>query len=234
MSSNRKAVKVFLVCAVCCLMAANVFGFRKQLFYASFEDSYQSIYELRVPTFVCSNQSFTSELVVNGSPGTLVSGVAGKALPFSGTQYLQVPDNSCLDLDSGDFYISFWVKTTSSKGNNTIIDKRNSSGRGYHVTLYNGRPLLRLSDSVGGGYNYYNSSGVTVNDGNWHFVYIYVDVNGNWSSKIYVDGAVTYTFNPTRHSGSLANTSPLYIGKHSTSSSNGFVGTLDELRFVSQ
>ena len=71
MSSNKRTIKLIMAIAVCCMLAGNVFALRHQVLYSSFEHSFQADYELRVPIFTCTSQSFSSELVVNQSPGGL-------------------------------------------------------------------------------------------------------------------------------------------------------------------
>lgn len=138
-----------------------------------------------------------------------------------------MPDSDWLDLGTDDFAITFWVKTTSTKAYNTIIDKRKSQAfPGYHVVLYQGRPLLHLCDPSGW-LNY--GADAKVNDGKWHYVAFYVERNNPTGGKIYVDGLCVHTFNPTTRAGSLSNEVPLLIGKHVDWSYAYFEGTLDEL-----
>ena len=155
------------------------------------------------------------------------AGKVGKALSFNGNRYITVPNKSSLNFGKDDFAITFWVKTKATKTNNTIIDKRESFLLpGYHVTLYNGRPLLHMCDASGWS-NYFG--GPPINDGKWHYVAIYVERNNPTGGKIYVDGQCAHTFNPIGRNGSLNNSVPLLIGKHADSSPKNFEGTLDEL-----
>lgn len=228
---RNTAIKLMMVMCLCVVLAANVMAYRRQVMYSSFEYAPQTYGTLRFPIFTGTSQTFSNPLVVNATTANQVDAITGEGFYATGSQYVQVPDNSAYDLDSGDFAISFWVKTTSTKTFNTILDKRNSSGCGWHVVLYRGWPLMRIDDTSAGGYNYYSSSSsASVNDGQWHFVYIYVDTGGYYDSKIYVDGNPVLTFDPTRHTGSIANSDDLYIGKHRFSSSYGFVGTMDEIK----
>jgi hypothetical protein len=160
-----------------------------------------------------------------------VIGKVGYALLFNGSRCVEVPHNSMLDLGTGDFAITCWVKTKATKRYNTIIEKRKSSQLpGYHVTLYKGTPLLHLRDAPGqyGWRNYFGST--PVNDGKWHYVAIYVDRDNTGGGKIYVDEMCVHTFDPTSRNGSLDNTEPLLIGKHIEWDHAHFEGALDELR----
>ncbi|MCP5101855.1 MAG: LamG domain-containing protein [bacterium] len=170
-----------------------------------------------------------------GDP-VLVEGKVGNAFEFGGNGYIYIPGwlDPTLNFGYDDFAITFWVKTTSHKTINTISDKRSTSGIGYHVALYNGRPLLQMGDTDYGYFNYCPSSstnGAHVNDGLWHKVAIYVDRDNTAGGKMYVDGLCVLTFNPTRHTGTITSYGPpLLIGKHKDSSAYDFVGTLDEYR----
>lgn len=165
---------------------------------------------------------------------TTAAGKVGKALTFDGKMYITVPNNNWLEIGTDDFAITFWVKTTSTKTYNTIIDKRKAQAYpGYHVVLYNGRPLLQMCQAPGGASNWLNYCGGTnctaVNDGKWHYVAFYVERNNTTGGKLYVDGLCVCTFNPTTRAGSLSNGVPLLIGKHVDWSHAYFEGTLDEL-----
>lgn len=160
-----------------------------------------------------------------------VTGKIGYGMRFTGDDYIRISDGDpTLDFGWDDFKITFWVKTTSTKINNTICDKRDSQGIGYHVTLYAGRPLLQICDSGLGMRNYWNSSSTAINDGNWHYVSIQVDRDNSTGGRIYVDYVLVKTFNPDVHTGSLNNSADFYMGKHKDYASYNFDGTLDEYR----
>ncbi|HEX3048768.1 MAG TPA: LamG-like jellyroll fold domain-containing protein, partial [Bacillota bacterium] len=161
---------------------------------------------------------------------TFVEGVHQAAFYFSGSDYLQIPNSPSLNFGTGDYSISGWVKTTSTKTINTIIDKRTpGSSPGYHVALYNGTLLLQIGDSSGY-YNFYDSNYTTVlNDGALHSFVITVDQYYTLDVKFYIDGALKKSFSISSCRGSSSNTAPLYIARHSSSTASYFVGMLDEI-----
>lgn len=145
---------------------------------------------------------------------------------------VRVDNRSSIDFDTGDFSICFWAKTTSPKINNTVLDKRDARGIGYHVTFYEGVPLLQMCDTDYGMFNYWPSPSLTtarVNDGEWHYVAFRVDRDDVDGGKIYVDGICVLTFDARRHSGSLSNSEPLYIGRHKDNHYFCYEGIIDEL-----
>lgn len=226
MKLKEKCILLFTVFSVCCLMAAE--GFAAVSIHVPFESNPPTL------TTVYTGAPFTPAaypvvygISVPGVPGN------GLALHFNGNGSIKVPNSAALNFGSGDFAVTFWVKTKSKKTNNTVTDKRvNGTRPGYHVTIYRGHPLLRMQ-STAGGMNYWNSSpgSKTVNDGEWHHVAIYVDRDQKDGGKIYIDGLLDYTFNPTKHMGkSLDNKAPLLIAGHALNPRGfSFVGKLDEL-----
>jgi hypothetical protein len=163
-----------------------------------------------------------------------VEGVHQYGINFTGSNYVEIPNSSSLNFGTGDYSISGWVKTTSTKTINTIIDKRVSGNcPGYHVALYKGTLLFQVGDSTSGG-NFYDSSySKLLNDGALHFFVITVDQYYTLDIKFYIDGVFHKSFSTSSYRGSSSNNAPLYIGKHSSDSNSNFVGVLDEIALYS-
>jgi hypothetical protein len=155
----------------------------------------------------------------NGSKGSLLFNGQGGAIVHNGLP---------IDISYENFYIGVYVKTTSTKTNNTILDKRTIYNVGYHLTLYAGKVLFQIADHHYD--NYYNPSSPNVNDGNWHKIEVIVYRNSQTGGILALDDHVIHTFNPTSHTGSLSNAEDLLVGEHAFSSRNNFVGSIDELR----
>lgn len=157
------------------------------------------------------------------------SSMIGRALHCDGLTHINVPNNQAIDFGrSSPFSLSFWVKTGSTQGNNTVLDKRTGSG-GYHVTLYNGYLLFQLNDGSNY-YNYWDTTGTpSLNDNQWHHVVITVERNRSNGIKFYVDGVLSSTFNSGNVTGSISNSSSLLIGGHSETGGFRFNGELDEV-----
>lgn len=158
---------------------------------------------------------------------------------FDGQNCAKISNSSNLNFGTGDFSVSCWFKSTSTTGIKSILDKRilgkitdnGYSPLGYHLCLYYGTSLvIQLADSTSGWYNYQcKPSGITLNDGKWHFVSVTVDRDNPQGICFYVDGALKGTFNPTNRMGSLDNTADLLVGGHALDSGNNFNGSLDEV-----
>jgi len=179
-----------------------------------------------------------------------VPGRVAAALQFNGTtQYVAVPDAPELDLGTGDLTIDAWVRTTGT-GVQSIVDKRSSAAQGYAFFLFDGRLGLQLGDrnvsaicssssTAASCTNFIAAPTSTlVNDGNWHLVAATVDRDFAQGGKLYVDGVVVLTFDPTIRPLGLDNTADLHIGRrHITDAAAAelfFSGLLDEVEIAAR
>lgn len=157
------------------------------------------------------------------------------ALNFNGTSALVSvadPANSSLDLGTGDFSISAWVKTSVSGITQTIVGKRSgSAGIGYDLRINTtGNLSLYLRDSDDAAQAVYTSTASGLTDGNWHNVAVTATRSG--TAVFYIDGAASGSSNITGRSASLDNSYNFYIG---ASQSNGyFNGIIDDVRVYSR
>ncbi|HEX3046170.1 MAG TPA: LamG-like jellyroll fold domain-containing protein [Bacillota bacterium] len=165
-------------------------------------------------------------------PYVYVPGVHRYGIKFNGFNYVQVPDSPSLNFGAGDFSISGWVTTTSTKTLNTIIDKRQTAnGPGYLVALNNGSLLCQIGGSSGNESFIDMSIRPLLNDGALHSFAITVNHYPQFEVRFYIDGVLKRAFIPTSNLGSSSNTAPLYIGKNIMDSSANFVGLIDEIIF---
>ena len=88
--------------------------------------------------------------------------------------------------------------------------------------------MLQIGDSTNSWANYTSSAIPTINDGDWHHVAVTVDRNNSSGGRMYVDGELVYTFNPTGRQGNTNNSVALEIGR-TTGGGNYLDGTLDEV-----
>ena len=182
--------------------------------------------------------------IIDLNDGTLQNGATfatgfvtsgnGQAFSFDGNgDFVSVPDNNSLDLGTGDFSIDAWIKTNSTRGVNTIMDKRvdnrstEGSIKGYHFFLAFSSGLLGVHMADGGFTNFISSA--SVNDGAFHHVAVAIDRDSPTGGKLYVDGTAVLTFNPTSRPGSLDNNADFLIGGHISIPEFVFDGEIDEL-----
>lgn len=160
-----------------------------------------------------------------------------KGVDFDGNTWLTVPDMDNIDIDANSdwFRVTFHFKSdASNKAINTILDKRDENGIGYHVCLYYGRPLIQIGTENGFDNYWPGFEGTNYSDNEWHRVYIQVDRANPDNSYMWVDNphhdAVVCRFDATKHKNlDLSNNSDLYIGKHKNLQSSNFEGSLEHL-----
>lgn len=175
-----------------------------------------------------------------GGPAVVAQGYVGPARRFDGAgQHVQVPHASdgSLDFGTGDLSIDAWVRLDADAvGVHTLLDKRSfAPTRGFALFAIGGNLALQLADgsapgntcgpdpSVSPCTNY--NSGLAIADGEWHFVAVSVDRDGEGTFR--VDGQSS-TFSAAARSGSLDNDAPLYIGRHAQGGAM-WKGDLDEV-----
>jgi hypothetical protein len=122
-----------------------------------------------------------------------------------------------------DFSIEAWIKPSASPGNfqgiTTVISKRVAPDTitqlGYELYLRNGALSFQLADRLAP-YSWHNfeSAGPNLEDGRFHHVAVTVERLSPAGGKLYVDGKVVLTFDPTVCPGDLSNDGPLRIGNH--------------------
>jgi uncharacterized repeat protein (TIGR01451 family)/fimbrial isopeptide formation D2 family protein len=167
--------------------------------------------------------------------------VAG-SLCFDGVNdRVEVPDEAELDVDAGDFTIDTWVRTTSTSGVITLVDKRDFApfARGYTFFLVNGQLFLQMATGIGSSFcsnspsdgctNFGSAGSPSIADGLWHHVAVTVDRDDTQGGVFYIDGSpVPGTFNPTLRPQSLGNGANGRIAMHAQAGSF-LKGCLDEL-----
>ena len=129
---------------------------------------------------------------------------------------ITVPNHPSLNFGTGNFTIDSWVKTTDSLRHFIIAQK----GYGYltYTGLYIIGYFLEISDGklifgMGDGINIIAGKDTTVKiaDGEWHLVAVTVDRTSSTGGKLFVDGNVVLTFDPTTVPNSISNNEDLIL-----------------------
>jgi hypothetical protein len=133
-----------------------------------------------------------------------------------------------LDMETNNFIIEVYLKTTESHINSTIVSKYGSGTNGYRLGIdAGGNPFLEI---ISGGTAEIGQSGSTpVNDGQWH--HILAEVTRTSGINIYIDGTLsngTATGSMPAENVSLENSADFLIGKDVDG--NYFNGTIDFVR----
>lgn len=179
------------------------------------------------------NTAFNQVSTYNGTytnGPSMVPGQVVHARDFDGSNdYVRVVDHGSVDFHTYDFSIDAWVRTTDTNG--AIVSKRQITGGnyvGYLFMVNGGRLLLQIGDTTNSWRNYTSSAMPRIDDGQWHFVAVTVDRNSTTGGRMYVDGNLVYTFNPTGRQGSISNASELNIGRDTLGGSY-LDGEIDEV-----
>lgn len=173
-----------------------------------------------------------------GGPVVVPGQYVANSLNFNGVnQYVAVPDYPGIDIGTNALSIDTWVKRPHGAPDSppsAILDKQDPlSGIGYGLFLNSGNLTLQLADSFGL-LQAVDTVGSVPADGQWHFVAVTVNRASSTGGCFYVDGALTSTFNPSATQGSLANTSPLYVGASPAGGGVPWTGGLDEVEVFSR
>ena len=133
-----------------------------------------------------------------------VSNFVPRSITFTNTSaFLSLADDDALDVDAGDFSLSFWARLDSS-GTEPVLTKL--SGTGYRLKFVGGELILTMQDPSGSA-DFTLATGL--NDSKWHVYTVTVDRNGNVIA--YVDN-VAQTGVTASAAGSLANSGQFQIG----------------------
>ena len=134
-----------------------------------------------------------------------VSNFVPRSITFTNTSaYLSLADNNALDVDAGDFSLSFWARLDSS-GTEPVLTKL--SGTGYRLKFVSGSLILTMQDS-GGSADFTLATGLA--DNKWHVYVVTVDRSGN--AIAYVDNVAQTAVGVSGTASTLANSGQLQIG----------------------
>jgi hypothetical protein len=171
--------------------------------------------------------------VKNGAEYLTNGGIDGNgAYKFDGSNdYLVVsdPSNGSLELGTGDFTVSFWVKWLQFPSVSTEIFEKSGSVHFWDIMYSNhfgdGNISMEAGDKSGGErFNVFTTSSPFTELNKWYNVVITKNSNG---LKFVVNGVKqTTTVSTTKYSTNLNVSAPLYIGK----GSRGYINAvLDEI-----
>ena len=158
------------------------------------------------------------------SPGiTYIEAKTGEGFYFNGgANQILVASSPDLNFGPGqDFSIETWIEPSSPPPQMTddilpIVDKRDTPSNfrchGYVLCLFHGRVSFRMSDDINGNGGEWDAEGPDLFDGKFHQVAVTVVRNSTDGGKLYVDGQLVSTFDPTQESGDLSTRQPLNIG----------------------
>jgi len=165
-----------------------------------------------------------------GNNGTITgatwtnAGKFNKALSFDGSSsYVNCGNNSSLNMGTGSFTHSAWIKAPEGNTNRNIIDK------GLGTTAYGFRLGTdgKVSVDIRGGGAIGTASTIRVDDNSWHYVSVVLDQSSDLV-KIYIDGVLNNTGDASAI-GDTDNSNNFFIGADNANQYY-FDGTIDEVK----
>lgn len=168
---------------------------------------------------------------------SFVTGKVDRAFSLNGLQSrMQLSNSPSLNFGSNaDFSIEMWIRAAANGSNTMTLFEKRTEGTtawvGYSLFLSQGRLAFALGNSPQNVTNVsgFVSSGSDLRDAMFHHVAVTLDRDATNGGKLYVDGQVVLTFDPSKRNGSLSNTLPAFIGSPFSTVSNAFfAGLIDE------
>jgi protocatechuate 3,4-dioxygenase beta subunit len=141
------------------------------------------------------------------------AGKVNQAFNVNNFGYITVQDNSSLNFGKENFSIDAWVKTTDITNTFSIVHKVYVSSSfnitGYSFSLSQGK--LRFIMGDGSTLVDKLETTIQIGDGLWHLVAVTIDRKNVTGGKMYIDGNLVLTFDPTSVSNSITNNSRMEI-----------------------
>ncbi|MCL4549721.1 MAG: SpaA isopeptide-forming pilin-related protein [Bacteroidetes bacterium] len=141
------------------------------------------------------------------------AGKVNQAFNVNNFGYITVEDNSSLNFGKENFSIDGWVKTTDITNTFSIVYKTYVSSSfditGYSLSLSQGK--LRFIMGDGSTLIDKLETTIQIGDGLWHLVAVTIDRKNVTGGKMYIDGNLVLTFDPTSVSNSITNNSQMKI-----------------------
>ena len=159
-----------------------------------------------------TNTSWTSDRFNNSN----------SALVFDGSAYVSLNNPQNLLADLSKFTISAWIKTTANSYQGRIVTLHYGSSGGSSISIMERSGKF---DFYLRGENSYYSTGVSINNNQWHLVVLSYDGS---TYKAFVDGSLVYSVASANYStlGSYNRN----IGTFDGSSTYNFNGNIDEVQ----
>ncbi len=163
----------------------------------------------------------------------LVNGQVGKAIQLDGReQFAEIPAGTAgVDVGDGDFTVELWVRIGNNKSIQNIVDKRDTSAKGFLIYTTRGRPGFQVTGET--------PIDAIVKDSlfadlKWHHFAGVVKRLPPQPIKVYIDGKLVGHSARNAPLQNLSHKVPMWIGRHHK---NDFVdreniffkGAVDEL-----
>jgi archaellum component FlaF (FlaF/FlaG flagellin family) len=127
--------------------------------------------------------SYGNNGTAGGGPTYNVDGKIAGAMGFDGSNdYVNCgdPADESLDFGTGDFTLECWVKTAEDEDSNILskLNDSDSNGEGYALAIDGAGGVMNAS-LYDGSQHYLDPSSISINDGEWHYLGVTFDRDGN-------------------------------------------------------
>jgi hypothetical protein len=150
-----------------------------------------------------------------------------------GDDYASIADNDILDMKTGSYTISAWMKSSTTASNNDAIFSKGgqlSTALGLYTSLRSADGKIQLLLSDGSSYIVNTASTAVVGDNTWHLI---TEIwNPNKGINLYIDGSLDKSIAATS-AVNFNTTAPLLFGGW-TSASYTLNGSLDDVRIYNR
>ena len=149
--------------------------------------------------------------------------LSGNCLYFNGKNYVSVNHTDTNNFNTNDFTIQTWIKTSTIADNRNLLSKGAGAGySGWRFGIRNGVPNMLIGDTLG--FSEGDLGTTSLADNKWHLLSIVYNRSSN--AEAFIDGKSVGTRDISTRTGSVNNSSGLYIGKPFAS----FTGHLDDIK----
>lgn len=166
-----------------------------------------------------ASDSVGSNTLTNNNTVTYSTGKVNNGANFNSASSKYLLKSSFSLSGTHNITYSFWVKSSTATGQQTILSNYDSSSNQLWVEIYSNK--IRFGTWNGSTVASFSSS-ESINDGNWHFVVI--NKNGT-TGKIYIDNGSANT--GTLHDITIGST--FSLGRDNINATNYLNGSIDEV-----
>ena len=167
------------------------------------------------------------------SPAWLPNCKIGGCYSFGGGQYIEYPSGVQMNR-TANFTIAAWVRAMKAQNGGARLlyqlDTGADHGLDWHLISGNALTMYVKSTNATSLMSEDDNLTLDISDGNWHMVALSANATGFLSA--YLDGA--FVSGMQTSAGQMNNSQPLFIGAEDASGSNGFNGSIDEVRFYNR
>ncbi|HSH02489.1 MAG TPA: FG-GAP-like repeat-containing protein [Anaerolineae bacterium] len=162
--------------------------------------------------------------MTSNTNGLSVPGIAGTALDFNATNYINLPIVPALTTDLTEYTVLFWVKDFTTATLNRAFTWHNSGPSRKLIYLPNGNEITHFDNT------YVASAGHTWTAGTWYQIAVTQD--GSRLVRLYKDGVYTSSQGVVSLSVPDVNATSIQIGAEA--GGNRFTGEMDDVQVYNQ